>query len=336
MIDPGDDAIDGDDEADLRALMQAAGRRPEPPPAAAAEVQAAVAAQWRATVAERQTRRRSVSWLAAAASIAAVGVGTWLVASRMPAPAEIATVARLEGPVEIRHDSATAWQPLRGLARLRPGDEVRTSAAGRVALRRPDGLEVRLDVATTLRVIDEDEAALDAGRLYVDAGAGAGGHDFVVSTPQGDVRHLGTQYGAAVAAGAIEIAVREGRIAIERGASPVLAQAGESVRIAADGTVARRAVDPYGAEWRWTQAVVPEFAIEGRSLDEFLTWAARETGHRLVYGSIEAAHAAESTELKGSVAGLEPEAAVAAVLTTTPQLRHRFAGPQLRVERVVP
>ena len=334
MNDPGDDAID-DDEADLRTLMQAVGRRPQPPPADAAEVRAAVATQWRTTVAAHRARRRGVSWLAAAASIAAVGAGTWLVVSRMPAPAQVATVARLEGRVEVRHDSATAWQPMRGLERLRPGDEVRTSAAGRVALQRPDGLEVRLDVATTLQLIDEDEAGLDAGRLYVDAGAGAGGRDFVVSTLQGDVRHLGTQYSAAVVAGAIEVAVREGSIAIERGASPVVAQAGESVRVAADGTVARRAVDPYGAEWRWTQTVVPEFAIEGRSLDEFLAWAARETGHRLVYGSIEAAHAAETTELKGSVAGLEPEAAVAAVLTTTPQLRHRFAGPQLRVERVV-
>ena len=83
----------------------------------------------------------------------------------------------------------------------------------------------------------------------------------------------------------------------------------------------------------WAQSVAPPFTIENRSLDEFLSWVARETGRQLVYGSTEVAREAESTVLKGSVAELASEQAIGAVLATTPLLRHRIAGSQLRIDR---
>ena len=89
----------------------------------------------------------------------------------------------------------------------------------------------------------------------------------------------------------------------------------------------------HGDAWRWAEAGAPPFAIEGRSLDEFLAWAARETGRNLVYASADAARESEQTRLKGSVAGLSPEAAVAAVLAAEPGLQHQIASGQIRIER---
>jgi hypothetical protein len=185
---------------------------------------------------------------------------------------------------------------------------------------------------------DADTARLAAGQVYVDAGtAGAGSRDFVVATALGQVRHLGTQYMAGLdRGGGLAVAVREGSVAVEHAREPVIARAGESLAIGHDGRVTRGTVAAHDEHWAWTQSIVPEFAIEGRSLDEFLGWAARETGRQLVYGSAAAAREAEAIELKGSVSGLAPEAAVAAVLTTTPSLQHRFAGNQLRIERASP
>lgn len=332
--DPIDPIGDGDDEARLERLLQAAGPRLAPPPDVAAEVRAAVAAEWQAAVRSRQAQRERhtrTRWFAAAASVAAVAVGAALLAPRLLAPTDLATVARLEGPVEVRHAGAT-WQALGAAGVLREGDELRTSATGRVALRRPDGLELRLDTQSSIALADADVARLERGRIYVDAGRpGSGADAFVVDTPLGQVRHLGTQYSVALQPGAIEVRVREGSVAIEGPPEPVVARAGESVNVAR-ARVTRGAIDSHGDAWAWSESVAPGFAIEGRSLDEFLAWAARETGRQLVYASPEAARAAESTQLKGSVEGLMPEAAVAAVLATTPSLQHRFAGSQLRIE----
>ena len=201
-------------------------------------------------------------------------------------------------------------------------DEIRTSSSGRVALRRPDGLEVRLDTDTQLAFTGDERARLASGGVYVDAGTpGSGSGAFVVGTPYGDVRHVGTQYVASVHDGALQVAVREGSIAIDRGQVPVVARAGEALAVREDGQA-----------WLWAAAIAPEFAIEGRSLDEFLAWAGRETGRKIVYTSAEAAREAEQTMLKGSTTGLAPEAAVAAVFASQPDLRHVIAVGQIRIE----
>jgi ferric-dicitrate binding protein FerR (iron transport regulator) len=332
---------DAGTDRDLEALLRTAGPRPQPPDAMAAQVRAAVEAEWRSSTAARtaaarrspRASQRAAPWLMAA-SVAAVATGIWFYAPRFAqGPVEVATVARITGTVEHRSAGQSGWAPLAAAGALQSGDEIRTSAAGQVAVRRADGLEIRLDAGTTLAFEDSETAILAAGRAYVDSGAQPGAtDDFTLSTPLGSVRHLGTQYLAAVAPGALQVAVREGSIAIEGSGTTVVARAGESLVIEPDGRVTRGAVASHGEAWSWAQAIAPEFVIEGRTLDEFLLWAARETGRQLVYASPETARLAETTQLRGSVSGLAPEDAVAGVLATTPALQHRMAGAQLRIE----
>ncbi|MGI9246340.1 MAG: FecR domain-containing protein [Steroidobacteraceae bacterium] len=322
------------DDPEVERLLQAAGPRLQPPAEAMAEVRAAVATEWRASVQGRGARaaRSRGPWLAAAASVAAVGAVAWLLAPRLQGPADIGTVARVDGGAEVRHGDDGPWRQLGAAAVLRTGDEVRTSASGRLAVRRPDGLELRLDAGTALALNDAHEARLDGGRVYVDSGIdGARGDALVIATPLGRIRHLGTQYSVALGRERIEVRVREGSVAIDGRGLPVIARAGEALSLGRD-QLERTAIESHGAGWTWAESMAPEFAIEGRSLDEFLGWVARETGRQLVYSSPGAARAAESTELKGSVSGLAPEAAVAAVLATKPALAYRFAGAQLRID----
>lgn len=324
------------DDADLAALLRSAGPRPTPAADITAEVRAAVAAEWRATVAARQPKRRFTQpWLALAASVAVVAVAVGIALPRWKAAGgPVVTVARVTGDAEIRHSTDGTWQPLTATSPVAASDEIRTSGSGRVALRRADGLEVRLDTDTQLAFAGGERARLATGSVYVDAGApGSGRGEFVVGTPYGDVRHVGTQYLASVQVDALLVAVREGSIAIDRGQVPAVARAGESLAVHQDGSVARAQVDPHGQAWHWAAAVAPEFTIDGRSLDEFLAWAGRETGRRIVYSSADAAREAEQTQLKGSTSGLSPEAAVAAVFASQPALHHVISGGQIRIER---
>jgi ferric-dicitrate binding protein FerR (iron transport regulator) len=324
------------DDADLAALLRAAGPRPQPPADVEAQVRAAVATEWRSAVASRSRPRRRFAqpWMALAASIAAIAIAVGIAVPRWSGDAgPVATVARITGTAEVRHTETKGWQPLLAGSNVAASDEIRTAGSGRVALLRADGLEVRLDAATRMAFKDDSNASLISGRVYVDAGpTGSGAAAFVIGTPQGDVRHLGTQYSVALDHIGLQVAVREGAVSIQREASFLTARAGEALTLN-NGEVRRSAVAAYGESWQWAEAFAAGFEIEGRSLDEFLTWAARETGRQLVYASAEAAREAEGTQLKGSIAGLAPEAALAAVLSAEPGLQHRIAGGQIRVER---
>jgi hypothetical protein len=334
-------------DADLAALLRAVGPREQPSAEMTAEVRAAVATEWRAAVATRQAvaqpatratvqRRRAQPWLAIAASVTAVAIAIGVALPRLnPSTDALATVARVDGRAEIRHEGEASWQPMTAGTSVAEADVIRTLDDGRVAVRREDGLEVRLDAATQLAFNSAERATLVDGRVYVDAGRpGTGTGSFILRTPQGEVRHLGTQYSASLQEGAVlQVAVREGSVAVDRGQVPFVARAGEALRVASDGLLERSSVPAYGDAWRWAEAVAPQFAIEGRSLDEFLAWAARETGRDVIYASADAAREAEATRLKGSVAGLSPEAAVTAVLAAEPGLQHEIAGGQIRIER---
>ena len=99
---------------------------------------------------------------------------------------------------------------------------------------------------------------------------------------------------------------------------------------AQDGQAARREAARFHWLEEWRERLVE---AGDPSLDEFLAWAGRETGRKIVYSSADAAREAEQTQLKGSTSGLSPEAAVAAVFASQPALHHVISGGQIRIER---
>ena len=327
-----DSAAESRDDQDLGALLRATGPRPRPSPALEAEVRAAVEAEWRSVTAARDRRRRYTGW-AVAAGVAAAALGLWLARPLyLPASGPAASVARVEGVVEYRSDRQDAWAPLAANTRLQAGDELRTGESGRAAVQLSSGVQLRLDNATRVALNDEHHARLRRGGLYVDSGV-TGADDsraLELVTPAGTVRHLGTQYEARVEDGTLRVGVSEGLVAIGGRGGDVIGRAGQQVTLRG-GEVTRADLAANDTSWSWIGSVTPPFAIEGRSVDEFLGWAARETGRQIVYASPEVAARAHGIVLKGSVEGLTPDAAVTAVLSTT-SLQPRVDAGHIRVE----
>ncbi len=73
----------------------------------------------------------------------------------------------------------------------------------------------------------------------------------------------------------------------------------------------RTRIEPSSDEWDWASNAAPDFDIDGRPVHEFLAWAGRETGLRVVFASPESAAEARRAVLSGSVAGLRPDEALA-------------------------
>jgi ferric-dicitrate binding protein FerR (iron transport regulator) len=321
-----------DEDLDLAELIRAAGARTRPAAGAAAEVRSALESEWRGLVAGRRRRRTFAGW-AAAAGVGVAALALWTARPLyLPTGDPFATLARVEGQVEYRGASDPGWISVTSSLNLKSGDALRTVGIGRVALTLASGLDVRLDSGTQLAFVDSSHVALDHGAVYVDSGAAgdARRRDLQVATPLGDISHLGTQYEVRLDDGSLRVAVREGRVKVGIKGTTVLANAGELIRVA-DSGVSRTVLPRSSDQWSWVGAITPPFPIEGKSVAEFLTWAGRETGRSIDYASPEVSRQAHGIVLRGSVAGLTPDQAVSAVLSTTP-LRPEVLEDRIYIE----
>ena len=105
----------------------------------------------------------------------------------------------------------------------------------------------------------------------------------------------------------------------------------DQLLVSASGLRARTSISPDSPEWEWAVDAAPAFAINGRPLAEFLDWAGRELGREIVYSTAEARAEAAQAILSGSIAGLTPREALAAVLPTT-RLRSAQRDGQIVIE----
>ena len=321
------------EDGDLARLLAATGTRDRPSDQAFEQVRAAVEAEWKKSLAARRQRRQYTGW-AAAAGIAVAAVGLWMARPLYLAPGgPVASLARVVGDVQV-DDGHGHWAPLATGSAVNANSVIRTGGGGLAAIEMKDGVELRLDSDTQLAFNDARGATLSRGAVYVDSGPGAGASaaDFLLETPAGSVRHLGTQYEARLGDSELRVSVREGRVEVGTARGPVLGGAGELLTISDTGATRSR-LAPSASQWKWVNEVTPPFSIEGRSVDEFLAWAGRETGRSIVYSSPVAEHQARSVTLSGTVEGLAPDLAVAAVLATT-SLQPKVGEEQITIEAV--
>ncbi len=320
------------DEERLAGLIRQGGARVRPDAGVEAAVRNAVAAQWRAMAAGRARRRRQRWSLAAAAAVAGLAISITL-PYLLPAGPVVAAVARVSGPVDVDSGRLFSTAARAGAGQpLRVGSEIRSGTGGRLALD-INGMALRLDQDSELRLLAADRVELRRGAVYFDSGSqAAAATRLSVETRLGSVEHLGTQYETRISADELRVRVREGSVQLlVAGGQAVQGTAGEQVTLAAGGAVSRQRIARGGDEWAWVGEVAPAYDIQNHTLLEFLRWVSRETGRELAFQSPAVEQAARTAVLHGSIQGLSPERALSAVLVTT-TLRYSETAGELRVD----
>ncbi len=334
------------DDAAIGRLLRLAGERPDVPRDVEARVYARVHDEWqRATrkpgeaqvyravhKAWRRNNRWSPRRLAMPVALAAsVILALFLVVRPDPVPAPgsadyvIGSVARVVGGGQGR-------LPASGTPLVR-GQRLATGAGEGISVQIDGSESVRLAENTTVVFDERHEMTLVAGRIYADTGDLVyRDHNLVVRTASGTVTDIGTRFVVAIDDALLEVAVREGRVDVHRGSEEHVAVGGEKMTIAADGDVDIEDVDAHGDYWQWAAGLAPPYDIDGKSLFDFLRWAARETGHELVFSDDELRLAAMRTDLHGSIEGFAPLQAIESVIATT-SFRYRIDADRLIIER---
>jgi ferric-dicitrate binding protein FerR (iron transport regulator) len=323
-----------DDDAADRALREGL-RAPALSAEALKRIRAATEQEWRANVQApvRAPARRRWLALAAAASVAALaGVVGWNVYTANNAAdrgAVFGQLARVEAPgiVESRYLSRdltmSQGSPLRAGQTLDVrGDSLVTLAGGG---------NLRVARASEIEVVAANAVKLERGELYVDIPPGARASDrFMVITPAGEFRHVGTQFAVALVNGMTRLRVREGSVQWHAAESDTTVTAGTEVVIDGNRTMTRRPIPTTGREWAWAESMAPDFEIENRPLLEFLAWFARETGRKLELADDAARAQTASVLMHGDVRGMTAMEALSAVMAST-TLRFELPEGVIRV-----
>jgi ferric-dicitrate binding protein FerR (iron transport regulator) len=307
------------DEAGIEELLRQVGARDEPAADMMREVEAAVHAEWQNMLQERRRRRVYMTMGVAASAVLAIGAAVLGVRYLEPTtPIQVAQITRIDGHLLVRPESQAARE-IAVAQGVSTGETIQTDDRSRAAMQFGDGVSLRLDHDTIVKVASANELVLTAGALYVDSQA-QNPQALTVRTDAGSVRHVGTQYQVRTHADEMEVSVREGRVEIANAAGTSSGVAGERIRVTPRGEIVRSTVPAHDPSWRWAAHTAPLFDINERTFAAFAEWVGRETGRKVVYASNDAQRTANQVTLRGSIAGLDPDTALNAVLSTT-QLR---------------
>lgn len=310
------------DEAGIEELLRQVGARDEPSAEMMREVQAAVHAEWQGMLEERRRRRRFVTWGVAASAVFAVALASFGVRYMTPEPLPVAKITRIDGHLLARSDERDAHEDAHEVEigqSVSTGATIQTDDRSRAALAFAGEVSLRLDRNTLVTIAAADRLLLTAGAVYVDSQAKSPAQ-LTIQALAGSVRHVGTQYQVRTHADEMEVSVREGRVVIANAAGTSSGVAGERIRVTPHGEVTRTTVAAHDPDWQWAASAAPVFDINDQPLAVFAHWVARETGRKVMYASREVQAAAADLKLRGSIAGLDPDTALNAVLSTT-QLR---------------
>jgi ferric-dicitrate binding protein FerR (iron transport regulator) len=340
---PDSDVRQLPDEETIAKLLEIAGPSPEIPPDTVKRVYGHVLQAWQsgterpdpARIYDRvlQTWHKNRAWserrrwmLPLGATAAAV-LAFLLLAPPEPAPRIV--VASVNKVVGTQTDSDRAGPG----ENIYAGETLTTAAGEGISLLFARSESVRLDGDSRIRVDAKDRLTLLRGRVYADTG------EFVyrdsgltIVTALGSVQDVGTQFAVAVDGELLDVAVREGRVDIQRDQHEHVVVAGERLLLTDDGRSEIVPIAKNADYWSWVSDLALNIDIENKSLLDFLKWVSRETGMELVFESDEVLASAMRTDLHGSIRDFTPHEALQSILATT-AFQYRIEADRIVIER---
>lgn len=192
-----------------------------------------------------------------------------------------------------------------------------------------DGSTVALDSGSAINLRFEQGrrvVELVQGGILVTVARDAS-RPFVVQTPQGDMRALGTRFTVERSEGSTTLSMLESKVAVlaaaQRAAGAAQAsvvQAGERVRITGNAVGAVERIDPAGIDYAWQHR---KMAVEDRPLTEVLAQLDRYRSGHLTYDAAQLAGIRVSAVLPLD----DTDGALQLLLNNFPQLRIRRFTP---------
>ncbi len=282
--------------------------RPAPPAAVEQAVYQHALQDWKQLRTSKKRGKRIVYWSLAASVLMALLIGPLFI--QLPG---ISGETDPLGLVENQRGSVTLVQGNEHIqlaagntsSPLFPAQSLLTAANSGVSINWGRGTMVRVAQNTELHLNSSTEIELVSGKIYVDIPTGPGGApskvDFNVVTRFGSVSHVGTQFMVTSDAAQLQVKVREGAVAIDNDKQVIVTHKGQQTTLDNADGVSHESILTYGPDWQWAEQLAPTLVLEGKTLNDFLTWVGRESGKEILFDTKTAEEIADRTVMHGSV-----------------------------------
>lgn len=282
-------------EDEIANILQRVGPLQSPPDEMTARVKTSVKQVW-----QQEVTARSRSWLyRAAAAVAVVSIGLLFMLQQPALPAQIAHIDSNEQQLALSMDNIS-WHST-DTENISEGQFLWANGTDPISITMDHGMNVRAKPGTTLQFVSRSQVTLLTGSIYLDSYDKSKDIPFEVQTPFGRVRDIGTQFMVTLDDAMWSVQVREGFVNLSDDTNHLVVTSGEVVTISATDELSKHNISSHDLSWQWTEQTRPGYDIEGKHLDEYLDWVARETGKQLHYGSDKSHQIASSTALHGSI-----------------------------------
>lgn len=293
------------DEA-VEELLEHAAPRPAPPGEDEAVIRDALHAEWRAVTGRIRVRRRVTQFAIAATVLLGIAVAFNTLQVTDAPSVQVAHISKDHGTIYLLGEQSEL-QEMTDLEEITAGQSIVTGDGAGIGLDWRNGGSLRVDQNTRIEFISADSVYLHYGQIYFDSQrpellSAITGSGFDITTDHGSVRHLGTQYMAFVDTDKLSVSVREGEVLVDGVyVEEAVAVEGQQLTVAGGARPVIVNITGYGEAWDWIETTAPPVDVDGRSVDEFLTWVGRETGLKIEYESPDAEQMARDGILKGNV-----------------------------------
>ena len=303
-------------EARIAEILQKVSPRNKPSAEMTAGIKANVKDAWQQEVSRHAATQRRNRWVAVAASVC-IAVGAGFLLNTEPTQTSPGLLAQVVGTIEYRADDRSQWAPANLATKFTPNTEIRSYSGSFAALSLANGMTLRLDESSLVRLDSDAQVYLTQGGIYAESDKTLIDQSLTINTEFGSARDIGTEFEVRVNPDHWRVQVREGLVNINDQQFIATAKAGERLVIAKDQTIEREPLSPSDSSWQWTHQVHQPFAIEGASLSAYLAWWSDETGRRIIFKNDEDQLAAGRTILHGSMKDLSVADSLLVVLSTT-------------------
>jgi ferric-dicitrate binding protein FerR (iron transport regulator) len=286
-------------DADIEDLLTSAGSRPEPSAVVTDKAYQLLKDDWSDLV-EARKRRRQRSWLSIAASVGVFVAATWMINVYQQPSSWALSVA--SGQVQL---NSTTYRSAQSMT-VHEGDTLISVAVSRFT--QPDGADLRLADATEVRWQGSNRFYLVKGSAYIDT---QGTTDFVVQTPLGDVRDIGTRFMVSVDDDELVVAVREGAAEVSSAFGAQVAQADDlrAKLVTVDANGQHLQEEAFSApRWNWIHTVATGYG--NHSLSVLITQIGHDIGKPIRFASRGVEVSVANDKVDGSLDNMPPRQAL--------------------------
>jgi hypothetical protein len=287
---------------DIGQLIKFVGAREAVPDERFERARRKVLGHWQTVFEEQRVEKhpRRYGVIAIAASVAVVVGMSFVIWNQFHvAPVDsLASVERVLGEVLVAGEVASSD------SEIGADSSIVTDSDGRIALRMSGGQSLRVDSASHVILHSPGHVSLKAGALYIDTAFAIKENPILVSTPLGTAQDIGTQFQVRLLDEILLVGVREGLVEVTRpGGFGLSVNKGHFVELSDSSEQTERPLESGGPDWDWIETVVPEFDIDGATLERYLEWYAHERSLELEWANVASRTRAGATFLTGSIAG---------------------------------